>query len=416
MKINKTYLIIVITSVSLLAIFLIQINWILETANVREELFNERASMILSKTAEALSSDKLAFRNLQINVGKNDVREIDSIFRYYMKYYNIHVDYYFEVKSTDQPVSNVTSYFNEGTKNKQESYQACIGDGDSTNKNLELKLVFPKKEQFIRAEMGTMFITSIILIVVVLFLSWKSILSLMKEKLIADHTTDFLNNMTHEFKTPLTNISLAAKMLFKESIQHQEQKMKHYSEIILEENERLKLQVEQVLSMTALERGEIPLDKTEINLHELINLCIKRFRIQVEIKGAQITSTFNANNFWVTGDKIHLNNVFCNLIDNAIKYSPDNPEIEIHSSNSNGNLTIAISDKGIGIEKRHQKKVFKKFFRVPTGDIHDVKGFGLGLTYIKNIIELHSGNITVQSNKGKGSTFTIVMPYVERES
>ena len=416
MKINKTYLIIVITAVSLLAIFLIEIKWILETAKIREELFNERASMVLSKTANALSTDKQSFHNLQMNVDKNDVHQIDSVFSYYMKYYNIHIDYYFEVKPTDHPISNVTSYLTEDKKHKQESYNACIGDGDSTNKNLELKLVFPKKEQFIRAEMGSMFITSIILILVVMILSWKSILSLMKEKLIADHTTDFLNNMTHEFKTPLTNISLAAKMLFKESVQQQEQKMKHYAEIIIEENDRLKLQVDQVLSMTALERGEIPIDKSVINLQELIFQSIKRFAIQLEIKKVKLTSEFNANNFWVSGDKIHLNNVFSNLIDNSIKYSKNNPKIKIQTNNSSGNIIIAISDNGIGIKKQYHKKVFKKFFRVPTGDIHNVKGFGLGLTYIKNIIELHGGNIEIQSHLGKGTKFTISLPYVEKQS
>ncbi len=416
MKINKTYLIIVITAVSLLAIFLIEIKWILETAKIREELFNERASMVLSKTANALSTDKQSFHNLQMNVDKNDVHQIDSVFSYYMKYYNIHIDYYFEVKPTDRPISNVTSYLIEDKKHKQESYNACIGDGDSTNKNLELKLIFPKKEQFIRAEMGSMFITSIILILVVMILSWKSILSLMKEKLIADHTTDFLNNMTHEFKTPLTNISLAAKMLFKESIQQQEQKMKHYAEIIIEENDRLKLQVDQVLSMTALERGEIPIDKSVINLQELIFQSIKRFAIQLEIKKVNLTSEFNANNFWVSGDKIHLNNVFSNLIDNSIKYSKNNPKIKIQTNNSSGNIIIAISDNGIGIKKQYHKKVFKKFFRVPTGDIHNVKGFGLGLTYIKNIIELHGGNIEIQSHLGKGTKFTISLPYVEKQS
>lgn len=416
MKINKTYLIIVITAVSLLAIFLIEIKWILETAKIREELFNERASMVLSKTANALSTDKQSFHNLQMNVDKNDVHQIDSVFSYYMKYYNIHIDYYFEVKPTDHPISNVTSYLTEDKKHKQESYNACIGDGDSTNKNLELKLVFPKKEQFIRAEMGSMFITSIILILVVMILSWKSILSLMKEKLIADHTTDFLNNMTHEFKTPLTNISLAAKMLFKESVQQQEQKMKHYAEIIIEENDRLKLQVDQVLSMTALERGEIPIDKSVINLQELIFQSIKRFAIQLEIKKVKLTSEFNANNFWVSGDKIHLNNVFSNLIDNSIKYSKNNPKIKIHTNNSSGNIIIAISDNGIGIKKQYHKKVFKKFFRVPTGDIHNVKGFGLGLTYIKNIIELHGGNIEIQSHLGKGTKFAISLPYVEKQS
>ena len=409
MKLNRTYLFIAISSVALIIVLIIQVNWILETAKMKEDLFNEKANMVLSKTAEALSSDKETCKNLEICVGRNEVRKIDSLFNHFMKVYNIHIDYFFEVKpgiTKNEPVfKNNLNLYQPG------SYQTCIEDV-ATKKGMELKLVFPGKEQFIIAEMGIPFITSVILILVVLVLSWRTILSLLKEKKISEHTTDFLNNMTHEFKTPLTNIALAGKMLIKESNIKQEDKIKHYSGIILEENEKLTRQVEQVLSMTALERGEIPLQKTELDFHQLIHDSLKCISIQIENKQGHINLNLDADRFVVMGDKTHLTNALCNLIDNAIKYSKEKPELSIQTFNRDQHFIVRVSDKGIGIEKEYQKKVYDKFFRVPTGDVHDVKGFGLGLAYIKMIIESHGGTIDLKSEKGEGTTFTITLPYV----
>ena len=235
-------------------------------------------------------------------------------------------------------------------------------------------------------------------------------MSLIREKRISEHTTDFLNNMTHEFKTPLTNIALAGKMVGKEALSGHDEKVKHYSEIILQENEKLRLQVEQVLSMTALERGEIPIRKTEIDLHELIDNTIKCISIQIENLKGELTLNLKAENVFIQGDITHLTNAISNLIDNSIKYSKGQPKIVIQTFNSGQNIIITISDNGIGIEKEFQKKVFEKFFRVPTGNVNDVKGFGLGLAYIKKIVELHNGTIVLQSEPGRGTTFAITLP------
>ena len=241
---------------------------------------------------------------------------------------------------------------------------------------------------------------------------WRTILLLIKEKRISEHTTDFLNNMTHEFKTPLTNIALASKMMMKDSTINHEDKIKHYSGIILEENEKLKLQVEQVLSMTALERGEIPIQKTELDFHQLIHDALKSISIQIENKKGHLQLNLNADQFVILGDKSHLTNALNNLIDNAIKYSNEAPEITIETLNADQSLIVIISDKGIGIDQEYQKKVFDKFFRIPKGDVHDVKGFGLGLAYVKKIIELHKGTIELESEKGVETVFKITLPNV----
>jgi two-component system phosphate regulon sensor histidine kinase PhoR len=218
--------------------------------------------------------------------------------------------------------------------------------------------------------------------------------------------------MTHEFKTPLTNISLAGKMMVKDTNIKQEEKIKHYSGIILEENEKLRLQVEQVLSITALERGEMPLQTTELDLHELTRDSLKCISIQVEHKKGHVAMNLDAGKSVIMGDRTHLVNAFCNLVDNAIKYSAKEPAIAINTFNNDQYVVMQITDKGIGIEEKFHSRVFDKFFRVPTGNLHDVKGFGLGLAYVKKIIELHHGTIELESEKEKGTTFTITLPYV----
>jgi len=418
MKLNRTYLFIAVSSVALMIVLIIQVNWICETADVKEKIFNEKANMVLSKTAEALAKDTTTVKNLEVCVGVNEKRKVDSLFNYYMKMYHIQIDYSFSVKPFVPAFKSDMTIQNELKMNQQGCYQACVTEATPADKKgviskngIDLKLVFPEKDEFIMAEMGIPFISSVLLIMIVLITFWRTVMSLMKEKQISEHTTDFLNNMTHEFKTPLTNIALAGKMMVKEPNINQEEKIKHYSNIILEENEKLRLQVEQVLSMTALERGEIPLRKSELDLHQIINDCLNCMSMQIEQKHCHVKKELEAQHALFNGDKTHLMNAVCNLIDNALKYSTSEPELFIKTFNKDGKIILVISDNGIGIEHEYQKKVFEKFFRVPTGDVHDVKGFGLGLTYIKSIVELHNGTIELQSEIGKGTAFIIKLPY-----
>lgn len=422
MKLNKNYIFIGISSLALLVVLIIQVNWIYQTAKIKEDLFNETAKIILSRTADALSSDSAACRSIQGSADNEGTRKVDSMFHHYMTLYNIHIDYYFEVNRYKKIRQQNTSSRDEGNPVSGLSpytpsvYATCIAPGDLPGSNissgpLELKLVFPDREQFLIEEMGTPFITSVFLILVVIFMFWRTTLSLIKEKEISEHTTDFLNNMTHEFKTPLTNIGLATKMLVKETNIKQEDRVRHYSGIILEENEKLRQQVEQVLSMTALERGEVPIQKTETDLHQVIRDSLKCMSVQIENVKGQLDVQLNAEQVVVLGDRSHLTNSVCNLIDNAIKYSDSSPELLIRTYNKDAYMVLEIADKGIGIDEEYQKKIFEKFFRVPTGDVHDVKGFGLGLTYIKKIIELHGGFISLDSRKSEGTTVTINIPY-----
>jgi two-component system phosphate regulon sensor histidine kinase PhoR len=416
MKLNRSNFFIAISSLALVIVLIIQVNWILQTAKIKEEFFNEKANMVLARTTEALRMDKETCSRIgdcvameadaatTAKLGIKEKHKIDSLFTYFMQFYNFHIYYTFSVAKPLAEPTSTKSYFSNT------SYYKPL-EGSANTSGVELKLILPDKKHYIIAEMGVLFITSVILILIVLVLFWQTILSLTKEKKLSEHTSDFLNNMTHEFKTPLTTIALAGKMILKDVPIVEGNKAKQYAEIILAENEKLRLQVEQMLSMTALERGEIPILKKEVDFHLLITETVKSMKMQLESKQVDYEINLNANRCKVIGDKTHLHNILCNLIGNAINYSKAKPKIIIQTLDTDNALIIKVSDNGIGIEKKYLQNVFDNYFRIPTGDVHNVKGFGLGLAYVKKIVELHNGTIKLQSTKGIGTTFTITLLY-----
>jgi len=403
MKLSKSHLFLIVSTIALLVVLVIQVIWILNTARIKQEIYNEKAHLVLAKTAEKISKDSIVFNNRKLFVNELEMRQIDSLLKTYMRFYNITIEYNFKARQPNTLTGANAPFIS--VFNSSNNSQMCMEDVPFGNKNFELKLTFPNKYQFVIAEMGIPFVFSVILIFIVLLLSWRTLSSLQKEKLISEHTTEFLNNMTHEFKTPLTSIALAGKMINKEA--GDKDKVEYYSGLILEENEKLRLQVEQVLSMAALERGEVPLRKMELDLHQVITDAIKHMQLQLDNSGAKITTLLKAEKSIITGDKIHLINTLCNLLDNAIKYANNTPEILIETTYNQNILTIVFKDEGIGIDKLYHKKVFDKYFRIPTGNLHNVKGFGLGLAYVNNIIQLHNGTINIESETGKGTIFTI---------
>lgn len=237
-----------------------------------------------------------------------------------------------------------------------------------------------------------------------------SINYMMKQKKIADVKTDFINNMSHEFKTPLATISVATDSLTNDKIAGNPEKVKYYSQLIKQENLRMKKQVENVLNMSKLERNEVNLFLKETNVRELIKDITESFSLIVAQRNGTLTQNFTAEKFNFKIDEFHLSNMLVNLLDNANKYSPETPEIGVKTKNEGNWYVIEISDKGMGMEADNKRKIFEKFFREETGNIHNVKGQGLGLSYVKKIVELHKGQIIVDSHKGKGSTFTVKLP------
>lgn len=274
-----------------------------------------------------------------------------------------------------------------------------------------LLIHFPQQDRYILSQMNAMLGTSIILILVIITSFTITILTVIRQKKLSVMKNDFINNMTHELKTPISTISLACQALSDQDVQKSEVLYQNYINVINEENERLGLLTEKVLQTALIEKAKIRLTRTGLDIHELIDGAVSKIGLQVEARHGIINRQLGAEYSFVVADKVHLTNVFTNLIDNANKYSPHAPEISVYTENNDKGVLVHVEDKGIGISRANQKKIFDNLYRVSTGNIHDVKGFGLGLSYVKAIVEQHGGSISLHSEPGKGSRFTVFVPF-----
>jgi two-component system phosphate regulon sensor histidine kinase PhoR len=277
------------------------------------------------------------------------------------------------------------------------------------NDNYYFTVYFPHKAKKILSEMSLWLYSTIVVLLVIVFFSY-SLLVILKQKRLSEIQRDFINNMTHEIKTPISTISLSAESIKKPGSTDNPQKIFMYATIIQEEANRLKNQVERVLQVARSE-SKIKLKKEEFNIHEVLSDLALSAQITHKDKNAKISVHFDSKHAKLYGDKLHLSNIFNNLIENAIKYSPNEVVVEISTREKSKGMEIWVKDQGVGIEKQHQRKIFDKFFRVSTGNIHDVKGFGLGLHYVGLMVKAHQGKIRVESTPGKGSTFQVYLPW-----
>jgi len=278
-----------------------------------------------------------------------------------------------------------------------------------------LLLYFPYEKQFLLTELWGMLLISIILIIVIVYSFTYTISTIFRQKRLSEMKTDFINNMTHEFKTPISTISLACEALGDRDLQKSDEVFISYVNMIREENKRLAGMAEKILQTAVIDKGQLKMKKEIINVHEIIMDVIKNLRIQVEIKDGEIISRLTAAKPQIEGDKVHVTNLVYNLLDNANKYSPRKPLIRINTENAHDGIVIIIGDNGIGISRNDQKKIFDKLYRVPTGNIHEVRGFGLGLSYVKAIVEEHHGKISLESEVDRGTKFTVFLPFIIKE-
>lgn len=273
-----------------------------------------------------------------------------------------------------------------------------------------LKLYFKNKTEWMWYNILPTLLLNLIFTLLILIGFSYTIYIIFKQKKISQMKTDFVNNMTHEFKTPIATISLAADSILSPNIFNDQNKVKKFINIIKEENARLLDQVEKVLQIAKLDKRKIHLKISEVDIHDILDKTIDHLELKLNQKGGQIVKKYRAENPFVMGDETHLMNIFNNLIDNAIKYSVDNTKIEIETNNVRNGLEIIVKDNGIGLTKEEINHIFDKFYRVSTGNIHNIKGFGLGLAYVKAFVEAHKGKIHVKSIKGQGSEFKIYLP------
>ncbi len=276
-----------------------------------------------------------------------------------------------------------------------------------------LLIYFPKKETYLFTQTWLMLFIAAMLIICIILSFIYTIRTIIKQKRLSEMKNDFINNMTHEFKTPISTISLACQALNDDDISKPENLVKNYLHVIDDENKRLGVMAEKILQTAVLEKGQIKLRKEPMDIHYVIKEVIKNIHLQVDAKNGKIVTELNASDCIINADRVHITNVIYNLVDNANKYSPENPYIIIATENNERGIYISIADNGIGISHTNLKKIFDKLYRVPTGNVHNVKGFGLGLSYVKTIVEMHNGNVDVESELKKGSKFTVYLPFAE---
>jgi two-component system, OmpR family, phosphate regulon sensor histidine kinase PhoR len=274
-----------------------------------------------------------------------------------------------------------------------------------------LMLHFPSRAGQIWSSVIKALIASILFTGLVIFCFAYTVIVIFRQKKLSEMKSDFINNMTHEFKTPIATISLAADSITSPSIISHQDKIKRFIEIIKQENKRMNAQVEKVLQMALLDRNEYNLKITSLNLHQIIDAAVANFSLVVDKREGIIIKKLEAENPLIEGDITHVTNMITNLMDNANKYSPDKPEITISTKNVPNGVEITVKDLGIGLSKEARKQIFDKFYRVSTGNLHNVKGFGLGLSYVKAMITAHKGQVDVKSEPGKGSSFILFFPF-----
>ena len=388
-------------------------------SNQREEkVFSNRRiednlspEQFLLKVGKISKSKEVLFESAYNDISKRnpieerigDINKFEQIIERNLERMNINLDFEYAIFDQD----SITKISSEKFDLSNQSYSSLIFKDENDLSNYSLKVAFPGRTPFLLGSLVSVIITSIIFTSIIIIAYVTTILLLLRQRQISQIKTDFINNMTHEFKTPIATINLALSAIKNPKTIVNKEKVKKYLQMIYDENNRMHDQVENVLMISHLERNQLNIEKTKQDINEIIDLAISHVSLIVENNNGNIITEKDADNSMVIGNETHLINVMVNILDNAIKYNDNSPEIFIKTLNIGSRVLIEIKDNGIGMSKAVQSKIFEKFYRKQTGDLHDVKGHGLGLAYVKKIIAFHNGNITVDSAVGKGSKFTI---------
>jgi two-component system phosphate regulon sensor histidine kinase PhoR len=334
--------------------------------------------------------------------------EIHQIIGKDLKANNIKLPYGYCIDDIFQAPLFISPGFKQPDKNK--AFKKDLYNQDYSQPE-KLYLSINEDKNIIVGEMWWMIVASIVFTSIIIMAFAVTVRTLFTQKKISEIKSDFINNMTHELKTPLATISLAIDALTNEKVIHDTDKIKIYSSMIKEENKRMNKQVEKILQAARLEKEEIKLNLQKLDAHEVIHKVADNLALQVQEKNGKLELKLNAPNPILEVDEVHFSNIIFNLLDNAMKYSDKAPHIIVETMPANnGMLSIKVKDSGIGMDKETQLRIFERFYRAHTGNLHNVKGFGLGLSYVKAIVDAHNGKIKVESTPGKGSTFTISLP------
>jgi len=369
-------------------------------ANIRDKITNK--TIFVENLVNKLIRKKI---NIEDRISP---KMLNAVIKKQLKHNGISNRYEFAIRKETGDFYFRTKNFN--TSNIKQTYEVLMYPNDIISPASYLIIYFPE-DNSVFWTLPQIAFTSVALTLIIMITFTFTLFIIFRQKRLTEMKNDFINNMTHELKTPISTISLASQMLKDKTIPNSLKNYDHISGIIDEESKRLGFQVEKVLQVAILEKGGVLLKKKSMNMHELINNIVTNFEIKLQNASGTLSLQLDAPEYVIFADEVHITNIIFNLLDNAIKYSDKNPEISISTQNIRNGFMLAVQDNGIGIGKEQQKKIFDKFYRVPTGNIHNVKGFGLGLSYVKKIIEEHNGEIKIKSELGKGSVFYVYLPF-----
>jgi two-component system, OmpR family, phosphate regulon sensor histidine kinase PhoR len=421
MKRKVIRLIVIFSSISLLAALITQLLWVKDALHLKDDLFAGKVELAMNNVVnQILSGDNLRGDTALDDTGGffSPYRRIlkilnpfvlDSLLQSEFKSMRIESHYVYGVYnkgSSDFVMGNFKGFEEFLIASSNQISLSCLCDEDVYFFAVE----FPQNKSKILSGMILLPVMSGLFLMVLVFSFFFTIYTLLKQKKLEEMKTDFLNNMTHEFKTPIATILVSSEILMQDKIASFPERVKKYAKIVFEENERLKNLVERVLLLASMEKESFKPQFALLDVHSVIQECLDNFRVQVSGKKLNLVQDIKATSFQIMADRLHVYHVINNLLDNAFKYSPENPEIAINTKNDDNFLLLEVQDNGIGISHENKKKIFEKFHRLQRGDVHDVKGFGIGLYYVKSILEKMGATISVESELNNGSKFTVKFP------
>lgn len=416
-------IIVVLIALSVIGIMGIQLSWIFNAIQLKKDQFEKDVNKCLTDARE-LSYERFfdhenifpltpearnEFLTLHYTIQVLSSKEVQEIIDTTLR--KDHFLQPFEFVVTDVFGNVVESSSGFKIEYFGNTYHIMLSPANSMYRE-QLYVYFSEPRHYYLGQLGWMIVGSVLFTLIIISAFTLSLRAIFTQKKLSEIKSDFINNMTHELKTPLATISLASDALTNQKVIHDEEKILYYSSMIKDENRRMNKQVESILQAAKLERQEIQLNLKPLDAHQVINNVHDNIRLQLEDHKGALLLDLKAPRHNIQADEVHFSNIIFNLLDNAIKYSRQNLKINLETFNSGNMLGIRVRDNGIGMSKETQNHIFEKFYRAHTGNLHNVKGFGLGLSYVKAFVEAHGGRIRVESTLGKGSTFTVYFPVI----
>jgi len=410
---------------SLIGVFIVQIFWFKRAFDMKEKQFNQTVGVALQSVGEMILKynnqnvplaplvDQYSanYFTVQIN-GKIDILTLELLLKNELGKRHLNTDFEYGIYNCENKKMVYGNYISADTTRDVhiEGRKLPIWNKDS----YYFAVNFPTKENTLLGQMGIWLFSTFVFLLVLGFFAY-TLFVIFKQKQLSEIQKDFINNMTHEFKTPLSTIIVSTDLLKNPRIYQSPEHILNYAAIIQQEVKRIQTQVERVLQIAAFDRGNVQFRWEKIDLHECIQNALRGIELLVQQKSGKLSLQLKAEPSLISADLMHITNVIFNLLDNGLKYtaSDKNPEISIITENHKDGIILKVKDNGIGISNEHIKKIFERFYRIPTGNLHNVKGFGLGLYYVKMVVQAHNGSISVKSKEGEGSEFQIFLPSIQ---